>query len=241
MGRKISALIFSFVVSLRLTGFGADFDEIIRDPEKFHDKRVTVVATALGGANRFYLYQPPEPEVVGVDGRVIYGLLLVERPLYERYNQKRVRVTGVINAHYRGLVGSNACSLLVERVRLADEAEKPTSGCGDAPCLEPRFSELLRSPKEYDHKCVCVTGFAHVRGDAFVIYENEKAAEQKDHPDFKKGVFVSVASQTADYDRYNKRWIKIKGVVNMEQRGFADYPCGIIAEHVEPARQLDKD
>jgi len=74
-----------------------------------------------------------------------------------------------------------------------------------------------------------------VRGDAFVIYESEKAAEGRDHPDFTKGVFVSQAIDTADYDRYNKHWIKIRGVVDLNQRGFADYPAGIVAEDVRPA------
>jgi hypothetical protein len=77
-------------------------------------------------------------------------------------------------------------------------------------------------------------GFRHVRGDAFVIYESEDVAERRDHPDYTKGIFVSPASDTADYDRYNKRWIKIRGVADMKQRGFADYPCGIIVERVEP-------
>jgi hypothetical protein len=99
--------------------------------------------------------------------------------------------------------------------------------------LEIKFSQLLDNPKSYEHKCVCVTGFAHVRGDAFAIYDSEKAAGGRD-PDYAKGIFISPGSDTADYDRYNKRWIKIRGVVDMKDRGFADYPCGIIVERVEP-------
>src|SRR5205807_4742494 len=93
-------LTLSVLAALALTAFGADFNEIIRNPEKFHNKRVTVVAVAAGGANRFYLYQPPEPKLLGVDPRVIYGLLSTESPLYERYDKKRVRVTGVIDASH---------------------------------------------------------------------------------------------------------------------------------------------
>jgi hypothetical protein len=227
---------------LSITGWAADFDEVIRNPEKFHNKRVTLVAMVTGGAvERFYLYQPPEPKVSGADSRVIYGLISGESPFYERYNGKRVRVTGVIDANYRGLAAENACSLHIERVRLADKVEKPKVSCGSAACLEINFSQLLKNPKSYEHKCVCVTGFAHVRGDAFAIYESDKAAVGRSYPtgerypDYEKGIFVSPASDTADYDRSNTRWIKIRGVVDMKQRGFADYPCGIIVERVEPA------
>jgi hypothetical protein len=226
---------FVLVAGSSLTTFGADFNEIIRNPEKFHNKRVTLVAMVEGGgAERFYLYQPPEPKSPGDDAREIYGLILQESPLYERYNKKLVKVTGVIDASYRGLFSENACGLIIERVRLAGKVEKPKLSCRGASCLEVKFSQLLKNPKSYEHKCVCVTGFAHVRGDAFAIYESEKAAGGKD-PDFTKGIFVSRASDTADYDRYNKRWIKIRGVVDLEQRGFADYPAGVVAEQVEPA------
>jgi hypothetical protein len=234
MGHKLAAAIL--LAEWSLSAFGADFNEIIRNPEKFHNKRVTLVAMVTGGAvERFYLYQPPEPKVPGVDARVIYGLISGESPLYERYDEKRVRVTGVIDANYRGLAAENACGLRIERVRLADKAEKPRLSCGSDSCLEVKFSQLLKDPKSYEHKCVCITGFAHVRGDAFAIYESKKAAEGRDHPDYEKGIFVSPVSDTADYDRYNKRWIKIRGVVDMDQRGFADYPCGIIVERVEAA------
>lgn len=220
-----------------MSSSAAEFNEIIRNPEKFHNKRVTFVAKVTGGAvERFYLYQPPEPKTSGADPRVIYGLISRESPLYERYDGKRVRVTGVIDTSYRGLAGENACSLLIERVRLAGKAKKPKRTCGGASCLELNFSQLLRNPKSYEHKCVCVTGFAHVRGDAFVIYESETAADGRAHPDWKKGIFVSQQpSDTTNYDGFNRRWIRIKGVVDMEQRGFADYPCGIIVEQVQAA------
>lgn len=229
-------LTFSILAGLALATFGADFNDIIRNPEKFDKKRVTVVAMAAGGANRFYLYQPPEPKQSPEDdARVIYGLLSVESPLYEHYNKKWVRVTGVIDASYRGLISTNACGLIIERVRPVGKVEKPKLSCSGASCLEVKFSQLLKNPKSYEHKCVCVTGFAHVRGDAFVIYDSMKAAERPDHPEYEKGIFVSPASPTADYDRYNKHWIKVRGVIDMKQRGFADYPCGIVVDRVEAA------
>src|SRR5437016_5745582 len=109
-----------------LTTLGADFNEIIRNPEKFHNKRVTFVAMVEGGAvERFYLYQPPKPKSRADDAREIYGLISGESPLYERYNGKRIRVTGVIDANYRGLFAENACGLVIERVRPMDKVEKP--------------------------------------------------------------------------------------------------------------------
>lgn len=234
MGLKLATTIF--LAQWSLNTFGADFNEIIRNPEKFHNKRVTVTAMVTGGATeRFYLYQPPEPKVPGADSRVIYGLISAESPLYERYDGKHVQMTGVVDATYRGLFGENACSLRIERVRLAGKVQEPKASCGGASCLEIKLSQLLKNPKGYEHKCVCVTGFAHVRGDAFAIYESKKAAEGKDHPIYEEGIFVTPASETADYDRYNKRWIKVRGVIDMGQRGFADYPCGIIVDRVAPA------
>jgi hypothetical protein len=234
MGLKLATTIF--LVQWSLNTFGADFNEIIRNPKKFHNKRVTVVAMVTGGAaERFYLYQPPEPKVAGSDRRVIYGLISGESPLYERYDEKRVSVTGVIDANYRGLFGGNACGLHIERVRPVSKVEKSKPACAGASYLEIKFSQLLKNPKNYEHKCVSVTGFAHVHGDAFAIYESKEAAEGHDHPNYEKGIFVAPASDTADYDRYNKQWIKIKGVVDLTQRGFADYPAGIVAEDVQVA------
>lgn len=235
---KRLALLLLFVISA--SAFAVDFNEIIRNPEKFQNKRVTLVAMADVGGDRFYLYRPPKPRLSGDDRRVIYGLLRAEEPVYDYFNNKWVKVTGTINTDYRGLVSENACSLDIRRVRLAGKVEKPKSSYGGASCLEIKFSQLLKNPKSYEHKCVCVTGFAHVRGDAFAIYESDKAAVGRSYPtgerypDYEKGIFVSPVSDTADYDRYNKRWIKIRGVVDVKQRGFADYPCGIIGERVEP-------
>jgi hypothetical protein len=61
MGLKLATVIL--LIQWSLTTFGADFNEIIRNPEKFHNKRVTLVGIVTGGAvERFYLYQPPEPK-----------------------------------------------------------------------------------------------------------------------------------------------------------------------------------
>jgi hypothetical protein len=214
--------------------FGADFDEVIREPEKFDKKRVTILAMARVGGDRFYLYQSPEPKQLGDDPRVIYGSLSAEGPYYKMYDNKKVRVTGVVDVSYRGLADRNACSLTIERVRLADEVEKPKVTCDNQSCVEIKLSQLLKNTKNYEQKCVCVTGFAHVRGDAFVLYENEKATKDA-HLARTRAIFVSHVSDTADYDRYNKRWIKIRGVVDLEQRGFTGYPAGIVAEEVRPA------
>ena len=210
------------------------FEDVIKNPSKFHDKRVTLRAMAEVGGDRFYLFRPLKPRSLGEDGRVIYGVLRTEAPVYDRFTSKWVEVTGIIDANYRGLVSENACSLIIERVRPIGRIEKPKLSYAGASCLEIKFSQLLESSKSYEHKCVCVTGFAHVHGDAFAIYESEKVAQGRDHPDYKKGIFVSPASDR-DYDRYNKRWIKIRGAVDMNQRGFADYPCGIVVDRVEPA------
>ncbi len=230
----------AFLMSLCLTSRGADFDDIIHHPKKFDGKRVTVVAMGMIGGDRFYLYQPPEPQSLGDDHRIIYGLLLREGPYYEAYNKKRVKVTGVIDASYRGLISTNACGLLIERVRPVGKVKEARLSPDRDPCADVKFSQILRDPKSYEHKCVCVTAFAHVRGDAFVIYESEKASGGRDpdssNPDFKKGIFISQReSDTTNYDRYNNQWIKIRGVVDLKQRGFADYPAGIVVENVQPS------
>ena len=228
----------AFLMSLCLTSRGADFDDIIHHPEKFNGKRVTVVALGMIGGDRFYLYQPPEPQSLGDDHRVIYGLLLRVGPYYEAVlTKKRLKVTGVIDARYRGLVSTTACGLLIERVRPVGKVKEARLSPDLGSCADVKFSQILRDPKSYEHKCVCVTGFAHVSGDAFVIYESEKASGGRDPdsstPDFKKGIFISQReSDTTNYDHYNNQWIKIKGVVDLKQRGFADYPAGIIVEEV---------
>lgn len=237
MNRKLATL--TLCLQWSLTTFGADFNEIVRNPEKFHNKRVTVVAKVQGEAvQRFYLYRPPTSP--NDTSRQVYGIISRESPLYEEYSNKWVRVTGVVDASFRGLLADSACSLIIERVRPMPKARKPELSCGGVPCDEVKVSRLLKAPKTYQGKCVWVTGFAHVRGDAFVIYESEKASGGPDPDsstrDFKKGIFVSQRpSDTTNYDRYNNTWIKIKGVVDLSQRGFADYPAGVVVDDVQSA------
>ena len=132
--RELRCVILTVFVLLasKLTIFGATFKEVILHPEKFDKKRVTIVAMARIGGDRFYLYQSPEPKLLGDDPRVIYGLFFPETPYYGAYDHKKVRVTGVVDISYRGLVGGNACSLIIERVRLAQAVEQPGPNCGRA-------------------------------------------------------------------------------------------------------------
>jgi hypothetical protein len=229
------------LLGLSVTSRAVDFEEVIRNPSKFHDKRVTLVAMADVGGDRFYLYRPPKPEwSIAGRGREIYGVLSVEGPIYDRFDDKWIEVTGIIDANYRGLASDNACSLIIEQVRPAGKIQGPElNRCGGA-CLETQFPQLLKHPRTFEHGCVCVTGFAHVLGDAFVIYESEKAAAKRDIP---KGIFVKQKSNEPNYNRYNNRWIKITGTVEMNERGWANYPCGIIVERVEPvsARNTGND
>lgn len=231
---KLAVIIHTFSV-YGLAALGADFNEIIHNPEKFDGRRVTIAAMATVGGDRFYLYQFPEPKLLGADPRVIYGSLSAEGPDYDRYNHKEVVVTGIVDARYRGLAGENACSLRIERVRLASGRDKAAVICRDRACIETTFSQLLRDPTNYRHRCICISGFAHVRGDAFVLYEDEKATKNA-HLARTRAIFVSHPSDLVDYNRYNRRWVKIKGTVDLEQRGFTAYPAGIIAEQVEAAR-----
>lgn len=221
---------FLVLLVLPLTSWATNLEDVIRTPAKFHNKRVTLVAMAEVGGDRFYLYQPPKPESLGDNDRVIYGILSREGPVYDRFNNEWVEVTGTIDASYRGLVSENACSLVIERVRPLKKIQMSKANCSDHSCTPTELSRLLENPRRYEHKCVCVTGFAHVQGDAFVVYENEETASK---PDFAKGVFITQNIDTPDYDHYNKQWVKLVGVVNMNQRGFADYPCGITLEKVE--------
>ncbi len=231
----VNVKIFSILLSCGLVGSACatDSEQVIRNPKAFHDKRVTLVAMAEVGGDRFYLYLPPKPQSPGDDRRVIYGELSREGPIYDRFNNKWVEVTGIIDAGYRGLVSENACGLIIERVRPVGKIQRQDMKNCDGSGLETQFSRLLKNPRTYEQRCVCVTGFAHVVGDAFVIYESEKAAAK---PDFPKGIFVAQKFDGLDYNRYDKRWIKITGIVDMNERGFADYPCGIIVERVEAAR-----
>ncbi len=217
---------------LSATSWAVDFEEVIKNPSKFDKKRVTLVAMADVGGDRFYLYQPPKPvwSIAG-RGREIYGILRTEAPVYDRFNDRWVEVTGIVDASYRGLGSDNACGLIIDRVRPVREAPAPEITTCNGSYAETRFSEVLSDPNAFEHKCVSLTGFAHVIGDAFVIYESEKAAAK---PDFKKGIFVAQRLNAPDYDQFNKRWIKISGVVDMTERGSADYPSGIILERVEP-------
>jgi hypothetical protein len=216
-----------------VSSWAVDFEDVIKNPAEFHNKRVTLVAMADVGGDRFYLYRPPKPEwSIAGRGREIYVLLPVEGPVYDRFDNKWVKITGIIDANYRGLGSDNACGLRVERVRPVEKIQRSQMNCSGRSCLEVRFSQLLKDPKTYEQKCVCVTGFAHVLGDAFVIYESKKAAAKRD---FAKGVFITQKFDAPDYNRYNNRWIKVTGIVDMNERGSADYPCGIIVERVEPA------
>jgi hypothetical protein len=112
---NLKILTILLLLGVRVTSWAVEFEQMIKKPSKFHNKRVTLVAMVEGGAvERFYLYQPPEPKSPKDDAREIYGIISTQSPLYERYNKKWVRVTGVIDAEYRGLFAENACSLHIE-------------------------------------------------------------------------------------------------------------------------------
>jgi len=230
----INLRIFIVLVILAPTSssWAVEFEELVRNPDKFHNQRVTFVAMANVGGDRFYLYRPPEPSSMPEYGREIYGVLHVEGPIYDRFNNKWVQVTGIVDANYRGLFSENACSLKIERVRPAGNIQSSNTSNCDGSCIEIQFSQLLKDPAAYQHKRVCVTGFAHVFGDAFAIYESVKAAAKRD---FAEGIFVAQKFDGPDYNQYNMRWIKITGTVEMGERGWANYPCGILVERVKPA------
>jgi hypothetical protein len=78
---NLKILTILLLLGVRVTSWAVEFEQVIKNPSKFHNKRVTLVAMVEGGAvERFYLYQPPEPKVPKDDAREIYGIISTESP-----------------------------------------------------------------------------------------------------------------------------------------------------------------
>jgi len=99
---------------------------------------------------------------------------------------------------------------------------------------DSEFRRLLGNPRVYNNKRVSLVGFAHVDGESFVLFENERAASK-----LADSQAVSVAQRLngPNYDHFNKHWVKVTGVVDAYSHGLWNFPCEILLERVEPAQK----
>lgn len=81
-----------------------------------------------------------------------------------------------------------------------------------------QLSDVLRNPRAYDHKEVALIGVARVEGDSFVLYEDPVAASKLDGS---KGIYVEQKRGGPDYDRFDREWVKLIGIVDAEKRSVS--------------------
>jgi len=80
-----------------------------------------------------------------------------------------------------------------------------------SPSHATELSDVLRNPAAYDHREVALTGVARVEGASFVLYEDVTAASKLDGS---KGIYVKQQRNGQDYDRFDRQWVRVTGIVD---------------------------
>jgi hypothetical protein len=113
--------IASVCVILALTAgtcTASEYDEVVKNPQAFHHKRVSIVGIAEIQGDSFALYQRRRPQSSGELARTIFIARRIKGPMYTEFNHHRTKVTGIVDANAHGN-GYYACEILVERIEAA--------------------------------------------------------------------------------------------------------------------------
>ena len=87
-----------------------------------------------------------------------------------------------------------------------------------------QLSDVLGNPGRYNHKELTLIGVARVEGDSFVLYEDPIAASKLDGS---KGIYVEQKRGGPDYDRLDRQWVQLIGILDAGKQSIS-------VQHVEP-------
>jgi hypothetical protein len=117
-----------FAVALGTTSYATEFNEVVAHPQAFHNKVVSVIGLAMVEADSFDLFENVSA-VSQVDlSRAIYVRQGSNVGSYDRFNNRWVRLTGIVDADHHGPlrlvsatgaeIGGRPCEISLEKVEL---------------------------------------------------------------------------------------------------------------------------
>lgn len=104
---------------MQLTAAAAavSFDTLVKHPGAYHLRPVTLVGVAVGNGPTFEIHpNVKSAENVGDAAGTVLARASIPWDEKRRYHMRRVRVTGIVDAHHHGLWG-NACEISVEKIQ----------------------------------------------------------------------------------------------------------------------------
>lgn len=121
-----------FALALGTTSYATEFNEVVTHPRAFHNKVVSVVGLAMVEADRFDLFENVSA-VANVDlSRAIYVRQGANVASYDRFNNRWVRLTGIVDADHHGPLrlvsatgkelGGRPCEISLEKVELLNRS-----------------------------------------------------------------------------------------------------------------------
>jgi hypothetical protein len=103
---------------MQLTAAAAavSFDALVKHPGAYHHRRVTIVGIAVGNGPTLEIHPSVKSaENVGDAAGTVVARASIPWDYKRRYHLRRVRVTGVVDAHDHSIWG-NACGISVEKI-----------------------------------------------------------------------------------------------------------------------------
>jgi hypothetical protein len=93
------------------------FDALVKHSEAYHHRRVTLVGVAVGNGPTFEMFPNAKSAAnVGDAADSVRAKASIPWDYKRRYHMRRVRVTGIVDAHHHGIWG-NACEISVEKIQ----------------------------------------------------------------------------------------------------------------------------
>jgi len=112
---------------MQLTAAAAavSFDALVKHPQAYHHRRVTLVGVAIGNGPTIELHRDLKSAEKAAAGGPASESVLARAPLpwdaRRRHHMRLVRITGIVDAHHHGFWG-NPCEMSIEKIEaLTDE------------------------------------------------------------------------------------------------------------------------
>jgi hypothetical protein len=93
------------------------FEEVVSHPRAFHDKSISLVGLALIDGDRFYLFESATAAARVDLSRAVFVRQKEHGPSYDQYNNRWLKVTGILDADLHGPLGLGfPCEILLKNV-----------------------------------------------------------------------------------------------------------------------------
>ncbi|SRR6266404_4236687 len=115
---RLASVILLFSVSCAFAQ-ASTLDEVLRDPAQFHHQLVTVTGFAHVSDDYFAVYRDSHAARHADSRRSVFVALRIGGPNYNRFNNRWVSVTGIVDSTAHGHLGRFSCEILIKKIDLA--------------------------------------------------------------------------------------------------------------------------